>query len=44
MNGEMKLAHILLSRPHKMEGVVVSGMQRGRKIGFPTANIFQKQN
>lgn len=41
-NGEMKLAKILLSRPHKMEGVVVPGMQRGRKIGFPTANIFSK--
>ena len=42
MDGEMKLAQILLSRPHKIEGVVVSGMQRGRKIGFPTANIFSK--
>ena len=42
MDGEVKLAKILLSRPHKIEGVVVSGMQRGRKIGFPTANIFSK--
>ena len=38
----MKLAKILLSRPHKMEGVVVSGMQRGRKIGFPTGKYFFK--
>jgi riboflavin kinase / FMN adenylyltransferase len=40
--GDVSKAGILLSRPHKIEGVVISGMQRGRKIGFPTANIMPK--
>ena len=40
--GSVEQAALLLSRPHKVEGVVVSGMQRGRKIGFPTANIYPK--
>lgn len=29
----------LLGRPHRVRGVVVPGDQRGRTIGFPTANI-----
>jgi len=28
-----------LGRPYEMEGVVVCGEQRGRTIGFPTANL-----
>ncbi len=27
-----------LGRPHRVEGVVVRGQQRGRALGFPTAN------
>lgn len=30
----------LLGRPWEVEGRVVKGDQRGRQIGFPTANIF----
>src|ERR1700758_4530993 len=28
-----------LGRPHRVEGVVVRGEQRGRSLGFPTANL-----
>ncbi len=28
-----------LGRPHRVEGVVVSGQRRGRALGFPTANL-----
>jgi riboflavin kinase / FMN adenylyltransferase len=28
-----------LGRPHRVEGVVVRGKQRGRALGFPTANL-----
>ncbi|HUZ27096.1 MAG TPA: bifunctional riboflavin kinase/FAD synthetase [Streptosporangiaceae bacterium] len=28
-----------LGRPHRVEGVVVRGQQRGRGLGFPTANL-----
>jgi riboflavin kinase/FMN adenylyltransferase len=28
-----------LGRPHRVEGVVVRGHQRGRALGFPTANV-----
>jgi len=28
-----------LGRPHRLDGVVVRGDQRGRDLGFPTANL-----
>ena len=28
-----------LGRPHRVQGVVVRGQQRGRSLGFPTANL-----
>ena len=37
--GDMRLAGMLLGRPYSLEGRVVEGFQRGRDIGFPTANI-----
>mgnify|MGYP001379330344 FL=1 len=38
-DGELTLANEKLGRPYSMSGKVVSGDQRGRTIGFPTANI-----
>jgi riboflavin kinase/FMN adenylyltransferase len=37
--GDMRRAAILLGRPHFLRGPVVHGRERGRTIGFPTANI-----
>jgi riboflavin kinase/FMN adenylyltransferase len=38
-DGEMELAARLLGRPFSLRGPVVRGNERGRTIGFPTANI-----
>ncbi|WP_106398148.1 bifunctional riboflavin kinase/FAD synthetase [Actinocorallia populi] len=37
--GAVEEAARLLGRPHRVEGVVVRGHQRGRALGFPTANV-----
>lgn len=37
--GDMVGAREVLGRPHRVEGVVVRGAQRGRPLGFPTANL-----
>ncbi len=37
--GEVVGAAALLGRPHEVRGPVVAGDQRGRLIGFPTANV-----
>ena len=37
--GDVGLAEDLLGRPFEARGVVVAGDQRGRTIGFPTANV-----
>jgi riboflavin kinase/FMN adenylyltransferase len=39
MEGKVEEARALLSRPHRLDGVVVHGEKRGREIGYPTANI-----
>lgn len=38
-SGDMTGAGEVLGRPHRVEGVVVRGAQRGRELGFPTANV-----
>jgi riboflavin kinase/FMN adenylyltransferase len=37
--GDWEDARAVLGRPHALSGVVVRGDQRGRTIGFPTANL-----
>ncbi|MET7272821.1 MULTISPECIES: bifunctional riboflavin kinase/FAD synthetase [Streptomyces] len=37
--GDVRGAAEILGRPHRVEGVVVRGAQRGRELGFPTANV-----
>ncbi|MBD0840166.1 MULTISPECIES: bifunctional riboflavin kinase/FAD synthetase [unclassified Streptomyces] len=37
--GDVEGAAEILGRPHQVEGVVVRGAQRGRELGFPTANV-----
>ena len=37
--GDMASATAALGRPHRVDGVVERGDQRGRELGFPTANL-----
>jgi riboflavin kinase/FMN adenylyltransferase len=39
IEGKVEEARKLLSRPHRLDGVVVHGEKRGREIGYPTANL-----
>ncbi|MEH1013808.1 bifunctional riboflavin kinase/FAD synthetase [Micromonospora sp. CPCC 206060] len=38
--GDVGAATAALGRPHRLEGVVVRGDQRGRELDFPTANLL----
>jgi len=38
--GDVAAAAAALGRPHRLEGVVIRGDQRGRELGFPTANLL----
>ena len=42
-HGRVRDAAIVLGRPYEMQGVVTQGDQRGRTIGFPTANLASDQ-
>ncbi|MCU1610721.1 MAG: ribF, partial [Pseudonocardiales bacterium] len=37
--GDVVAAGTALGRPHRVEGIVVRGDQRGRSLGYPTANL-----
>ena len=37
--GDLAAANDLLGRPHEVRGLVTTGDQRGRELGFPTANV-----
>jgi riboflavin kinase / FMN adenylyltransferase len=37
--GDVAAAATALGRPHRVEGIVVRGDQRGRGLGYPTANL-----
>src|SRR5215467_7167878 len=37
--GDVAAAAAALGRPHRLEGIVIRGDQRGRALGFPTANL-----
>jgi riboflavin kinase / FMN adenylyltransferase len=41
--GDLAAAERILGRPHSVSGVVTEGAQRGRSIGFPTANLGDVQ-
>ncbi len=38
-SGDVESAAAMLGRPHELRGAVIQGDQRGRTIGFPTANV-----
>ncbi len=37
--GDAEAATTMLGRPHRVEGIVVTGDKRGRLLGYPTANL-----
>ncbi|MEJ7650915.1 MAG: bifunctional riboflavin kinase/FAD synthetase [Nakamurella sp.] len=37
--GRLRAAAEVLGRPHEVSGIVTKGEQRGRELGFPTANV-----
>ena len=39
VDGKVEEARTLLSRPHRLDGVVIHGEKHGREIGYPTANL-----
>ncbi len=39
LNGNVKMASMLLGRPYNISGTVIQGKQRGSTLGIPTANI-----
>ena len=41
LTGNVAQARRLLGRPYSISGVVAQGAQRGRQLGFPTANLDQ---
>jgi riboflavin kinase/FMN adenylyltransferase len=41
--GDMQAAAAALGRPHRVDGIVERGDQRGRELGFPTANLRTEQ-
>ncbi len=41
--GDVSTAANLLGRHYNLEGIVVHGYQRGRKLGFPTANLSSEK-
>jgi riboflavin kinase/FMN adenylyltransferase len=43
INGQVTEAGRLLGRPYRISGTVVKGDERGRTIGFPTANLDIKE-
>jgi riboflavin kinase / FMN adenylyltransferase len=43
LQGKMEAANLLLGHQYWLAGQVVSGDQRGRKLGFPTANILTER-
>jgi len=43
LGGRVREAEELLCAPYKVSGTVVTGSARGRKLGFPTANVQYTQ-
>lgn len=43
LKGDIKTANEYLSHPFTISGEVVKGDQLGRKLGFPTANVYVKE-
>ena len=42
--GEVGQAARVLGRPHRIDGIVVRGEGRGRRLGYPTANVHSEKH
>ncbi len=42
-HGDLDRVETMLGRPYSLSGVVLPGDQRGRTIGYPTANLYNLQ-
>jgi riboflavin kinase / FMN adenylyltransferase len=42
--GEVAQAARALGRPHRVDGIVVRGEGRGRRLGYPTANVHSERH
>ena len=42
--GDVEQVAVLLGRPFRADGVIVKGEQRGRALGYPTANLDMADN
>ena len=43
-SGDVREASIMLGRQYSLQGCVITGMKRGRLLGFPTANLTIDQD
>ncbi|HEY3143437.1 MAG TPA: bifunctional riboflavin kinase/FAD synthetase [Acidimicrobiales bacterium] len=43
-DGDLPAANALLGRPYEVRGIVARGDERGRELGFPTANVSVPQD
>ncbi|MFZ9840553.1 MAG: riboflavin biosynthesis protein RibF [Candidatus Nanopelagicales bacterium] len=43
-NGDVAAAALMLGRPFSLSGIIVKGDQRGRELGYPTANLAVSEN
>lgn len=43
-NGDLAVANTMLGYDYSLEGIVVEGDGRGRRLGYPTANIQSMEN
>ncbi len=41
VDGQVAAANAWLTQAYQLQGIVVSGAQRGRQLGFPTANLTE---
>jgi len=44
IEGDVESARLMLTRPHRLDGIVVNGEKRGREIGYLTANLGDLEN
>jgi len=43
LEGRLQDVNTILTQPYRLEGVVVEGEKRGRRLGYPTANLAECQ-